>query len=128
MKPVRDPEPIALFGMRIRTLRQQQNMTQQAVADLLQIDRTTYTKYEAGRVSPDNQGLVRLAEIFGCTVDSLLGVADGEQQFQVASSGQETMLLTNEEQILLQLFRQLSPEERSALAERVQKSFREKQE
>ena len=128
MKPVRDPEPIALFGMRIRTLRQQQNMTQQAVADLLQIDRTTYTKYEAGRVSPDHQGLVRLAEIFGCSVDSLLGVDDGAQHPQVSGQEQESMRLSNEERALLQLFRQLSPEERNALAERVQKSFREKQE
>ena len=126
MKPVRDPEPIALFGMRIRTLRQQMNLTQQAVADQLQIDRTTYTKYEAGRVSPDQQGLIRLAEIFGCTVDSLLGVDSVDQQPQVASSGQETMLLTDEEQNLLQMFRQLSPEERNAVAERVQTVFREK--
>ena len=126
MKPVRDPAPIALFGMRIRALRQQMNLTQQAVADQLQIDRTTYTKYEAGRVSPDNQGLVRLAEIFGCTVDSLLGVEDGDQQTQVASSGQEAMVLTDEEQSLLQMFRQLSPEERSAVTERVQTAFREK--
>ena len=126
MKPVRDPAPIALFGMRIRALRQQMNMTQQAVADLLQIDRTTYTKYEAGRVSPDQQGLIRLAEIFGCTVDSLLGVDDGEQHPQVASQRQESMLLSGEEQILIQMFRQLSEEERTDLVERMQKTFREK--
>ena len=123
MKPIRDPEPMALFGMRIRALRQQQNLTQQAVADLLQIDRTTYTKYEAGRVSPDQQGLVRLAEIFGCSVDSLLGV-EGGQTVQVANTEDAPMSLTKEEQVLLQMFRQLSQEERSELAKTIQEAFR----
>lgn len=123
MKPIRDPEPMALFGMRIRALRQQQNLTQQAVADLLQIDRTTYTKYEAGRVSPDQQGLVRLAEIFGCSVDSLLGV-EGGQTVQVANAEEVPMSLTKEEQVLLQMFRQLPQEERSELAKTIQEAFR----
>lgn len=123
MKPIRDPEPMALFGMRIRALRQQQNLTQQAVADLLQIDRTTYTKYEAGRVSPDQQGLVRLAEIFGCSVDSLLGV-EGGHTVQMSSTEEAPMSLTKEEQILLQMFRQLPQEERTELAKTIQEAFR----
>ena len=123
MKPIRDPEPMALFGMRIRALRQQQNLTQQAVADLLQIDRTTYTKYEAGRVSPDQQGLVRLAEIFGCSVDCLLGV-EGGHTVQMSNTEEAPMSLTKEEQILLQMFRQLPQEERTELVKTIQEAFR----
>ncbi len=126
MKPIRDSEPMVLFGMRIRTLRRQRGMTQQAVADRLQIDRTTYTKYEAGRVSPDQQGLVRLAEMFDCSVDSLLGIDTARQEIRVADGGGVAAQLTGEEQTLLQLFRQLSPQERSELTERIQESFRGK--
>lgn len=128
MKPIRDPEPMALFGARIRMLRQQQGLTQQAVADQLQIDRTTYTKYEAGRVSPDQQGLVHLAVLFGVSVDSLLGHRESTVQTALNSSDQPITVLSNEEKHMLQMFRQLPSSERVELVESVQKSLREKTE
>ena len=53
MKPTRDPEPMALFGARLRQLRQQNGLTQLTVAERLCVDRTTYNKYEAGRLGRD---------------------------------------------------------------------------
>ena len=68
--------PSSLFGSRLRMLRRQARWTQQVMADRLRIHRTTYTKYETGVVTPDQQGLLQLAEIFGVTVDYLLGRED----------------------------------------------------
>ena len=110
MKPTRPVEPIEAFGRRIRDLRRERQLTQQAVADSLQIHRTTYTKYETGCVAPDQQGLLRLADIFGVTVDTLLG----HDTQGVANAESGDMNLTAEERDLVQLFRQLSNDAKQA--------------
>lgn len=125
MKSTRDAAPMALFGQRLRALRKQQGLTQLAVAERLRVDRTTYNKYEAGRVSPDHQGLLSLAEMFGVTVDYLLG-HETETALAVAEKPECPMQLTEPEQLLLQLFRQLTPEEQQKLAQKVQKQFAER--
>lgn len=112
MKPVRPTEPMEAFGARIYELRRACGLTQQAVADRLQIHRTTYTKYETGRATPDQQGLVRLAEIFGVSVDCLLGHCSDNH---VADTAGETVSLSAEEQALVQLFRRLNEEQRKEL-------------
>ena len=62
-----------VFGNRLRELRRQIHMTQQEVADQLQIHRTTYTKYETGVVEPPLATLCRMADLMNCTTDELLG-------------------------------------------------------
>ena len=112
MKPVRPTEPMEAFGARIYELRRACGLTQQAVADRLQIHRTTYTKYETGRATPDQQGLVRLAEIFGVSVDCLLGHCS--DNYVVDTAG-ESVALTAEERALVQLFLRLNEEQRKEL-------------
>lgn len=127
MKPTRDPIPVAQFGNRLRALRKQCKLTQQAVANRLQVHRTTYNKYEAGSVTPDQQGLVRLAEIFGVTVDHLLGLGEEEPTAAVANEEGQTMSLTLQERVLVQLFRQLDRRQQNELVAQVQTIYRKKQ-
>ena len=122
MKPTRDTEPMALFGARLRQLRQQHGLTQLMVAERLCVDRTTYNKYEAGRVSPDQRGLIALAEMFSVTVDHLLG-HESETVLPVAEAA-VTTTLNEQEQLLLQMFRQLTPQEQQTLVEQAQDAFR----
>ena len=110
-----------LFGERLRALRLQSHLTQQAVADHLQIHRTAYTKYETGVVTPDHQGLVSLATLYGVTVDYLLGRDDGETV--VTDNGGAKLRLSLQEQQLLQLFRQLGYVEQQEVVQQVQKAF-----
>ncbi len=114
-----------LFCERLRALRKQAHLTQEAVSQKLQIHRSTYTKYECGVVAPDQQGLIRLAQLFGVTVDYLLGNDEGTN---AALSGEShtTVTLSLEEQQLVQMFRQLTESEQRNLVERVQKTFRQK--
>lgn len=127
MKNTRDPMPVQAFGQRLRILRKQCHLTQQAVADRLQIHRTTYNKYEAGSVTPDQQGLVRLASIFGVTVDYLLGCHDEEQTPMVANEEEANMTLNLQERVLLQLFRQMDRQQRNELVASAQNTFRNKE-
>ena len=54
------------FGINLRTLRVQKNLSQQDIADRLSINRTTYTKWELGVSEPSLTMLLKLAEIYDC--------------------------------------------------------------
>ena len=114
----------AVFGERLRFLRKQAKMTQQAVADRLNIHRSTYTKYETDNVTPDHQGLVTLSHLFGVSVDYLVGRTD-EPLLIVAS--EENSLLSPQEQLLVQMYRQLPADQREDLLKKIQIAFREQQ-
>ena len=119
---MQDKQPIPmplLFGSRLKMLRKDHKMTQQAVADRLRIHRTTYTKYETGVVTPDQQGLVCLAELFGVTVDYLLGrEADCPAELVLENDQNTPIHLTLQEKMLIQTFRQLKEEKRVDLVNR----------
>ena len=114
------------FSERLLYLRKQAHLTQQAVADKLNIHRTSYTKYETGVVTPDHQGLVALAQLFGVTVDYLLG-HDAAPTASVADGEGEMMRLSLQEQLLVQMFRQLNYADQQIWVQQAQKSFQQHQ-
>jgi len=56
----------------IKTLRKQQHMTQDELAELLHVTRQTVSNYENGKSEPDIETLVHIAEIFETDVNSLV--------------------------------------------------------
>lgn len=60
------------FGINLRTLRVQKNLSQQDIADRLSINRTTYTKWELGVSEPSLTMLLKLAEIYDVDCNWLL--------------------------------------------------------
>jgi DNA-binding XRE family transcriptional regulator len=58
----------------LRMTRMSCNLTQQQVADRLEIDRSTYTYYETGKTTPSIFTLMKLAEIFQVPIDSILSI------------------------------------------------------
>ena len=62
-----------MLGKRLEECRKELNMTKKEVAELLQIDQSTYGKYELGKREPDAEMLQKLADIFGTSVDYVLG-------------------------------------------------------
>ncbi|WP_139491816.1 helix-turn-helix domain-containing protein [Brevibacillus dissolubilis] len=63
-------------GARLKELRQLRKWTQQQVADLLGIERSTYTKYERNTNQTDYDLLQRLADLYGTSIDYILGRTD----------------------------------------------------
>lgn len=61
---------------RIRNLREDNDKTQQQIADLLFINRRTYAAYENGINSMTPETLCKIADIYGTSVDYLLGRTD----------------------------------------------------
>ena len=61
---------------RIKHLREELNMTQQELADKLEGAKSTIAMYEKGNRKPSLEVLVKLSEIFNCSIDYLLGKTD----------------------------------------------------
>ena len=61
------------LGARIAHLHKDAGLSQQAVADALEIPQQTYANYEVVRARPSVAMLPTLGELFGVSVDELLG-------------------------------------------------------
>lgn len=62
--------------MNLRTLRNAKNYSQQKLANIIGVSRSTIAMWETGASQPDNDTLKRLADLFGVSVDYLLGRDD----------------------------------------------------
>jgi len=60
------------LGVRIAQLRRDHGLTQQAVADALDIAQQTYAHYEMGRIRMSVSLLPRIAQLFAVSIDDLL--------------------------------------------------------
>ena len=65
----------ALFSEKLKRLRTQAQFTQQKLAEMLFVDRSSIASWETGRRIPDAVMLARIAEVFGTDVGELLGAA-----------------------------------------------------
>lgn len=61
------------FPERLISLRQDKGLTQNDLANLVQISRSALSLYELGKREPDFSILSKLAQFFGVTTDYLLG-------------------------------------------------------
>lgn len=63
--------------MKLKELRTKRNLTQQQVADHIGCSAVVYSRYENGVRQPSIEVLLRLADLFGVSVDALLGMGGG---------------------------------------------------
>jgi len=64
------------FPQRLKLLREEAGLTQKQLADKLGVSRGTIGMYEIGQRDPDTETLQKLSDIFGVSVDYLLGKTD----------------------------------------------------
>ena len=67
------------FSENLRKARIEKKLTQQQVADLLGVAKSTYCQYETGASEPNILRLKNLAKILGINIDTLLGIEPPEQ-------------------------------------------------
>ena len=67
---------------RIRDLREDKDMTQQDMADILHINRRTYSAYENGVNSMTPETLCKIADFHGTSVDYLLERTDNTAPYK----------------------------------------------
>ena len=66
------------FGVKLKKLRQQENLTQQQLADRLGVTKSVISYYELQERYPSPEVLIKLASIFHVSTDYLLDIDRGE--------------------------------------------------
>ena len=61
------------LGRRIYAYRTKRNLSQGDLADALGVSRQSVSKWETGNATPDLDKMVKLSELFGITLDELVG-------------------------------------------------------
>lgn len=62
------------FGQNIREARKVARLTQQEIAERINVAKSTFCGYETNRTQPDLDKLRRMCVAFGCSADYLLGL------------------------------------------------------
>lgn len=71
-----------MLGDKIKLYRDNKKMTQNNLADILEVSAGTISKYESGSLEPSIESIKRLAELFEISIDELLN--DEEDKFDIS--------------------------------------------
>jgi len=83
------------FSNRLKQCRNKKGWTQESISRRLKIKRSTYAKYETGENQPDQNTLIKLADLFGITTDYLLG-RENKNAFDCFDNENRLFLLVSE--------------------------------
>ena len=133
------------LGERLRNFRKENGYAQSHIANILGIERSTYTYYEVGKTVPVIFDLMRLADLYGTTLDDLLGFhADSSDPLSFGDPRQPVKAavrrkrrdnylseavqdLSSEERQFLAYYRSAQPDERRRILEYLHSTRRKEQ-
>lgn len=64
------------FGQRLKELRKEKHLTQKAMAEFVERTERHYQDMEAGKINVPALTLIKLADLFGVSLDYLVGRAE----------------------------------------------------
>lgn len=135
-----DMDAKLLLGTRLRKFRKENGYSQNHIANILGVERSTYTYYETGKTVPVIFDLMRLADLYSISLDDLLGFhadssdplafGDPRQPIKTTVRRKERYLseavqdLSSDERQLLAYYRSAKPTERRQIFEYLRLSRR----
>ena len=114
------------IAQKLRHQREACALSQQQVADALNIDRTTYTKYETGKSEPNLETIVKIAAVYNISPIELLPTGVSQQKSvsrlrDVVQSNSPIFQLAKDERGLIAKYRVLSREQKKLVHELIAK-------
>ncbi len=116
----------------LRFLRKSFKLTQQEVADILGIDRSTYTFYEAGKSTPTKENMVKLCDIYNVTVGYLLGVEKNCPELKMANRSDNVVEnldglkeISRNEKFIIMAYRSLDSENKEKFIDMVKTALKD---
>ncbi|WP_195986154.1 helix-turn-helix transcriptional regulator [Clostridium sp. D33t1_170424_F3] len=79
-----------MLGERLQEIRKDHGLSQQELADKLNVSIHTISSYERDRSAPDDDVKIEIAKLFNISLDYLLGLVDEPYPF---ARGENSMLL-----------------------------------
>ena len=86
---------------RIKQLREEKNITQVRLSIELEISQETVSAYEMGKYFPSAKSLMRLRDIFGVSIDYILGLSE-TRHYPLCTAD-----LSEEETYIIELYRKV---------------------
>lgn len=120
------------LAQRLREFRLQAGFSQQNVADVLNISRSTYTYYETGKTTPDPTTLYRIAKVFGVPIEEFFPeesssgsqyaiLSDSQHKRRVpktvASDPKKVSELSSEEKLVIAMMRDMKLPAKAVISE-----------
>ena len=109
-----------MVARQLRVIRQQNRLTQQDIADVLGVSRSTYNGYESGKRTPDIDTIISLSAFYRMSVDELVREVDERYVYDSTyydGQSDTTYLskLSKTERELIVKFRQKSEDEQKKI-------------
>ena len=82
------------FQKRLKELRLRNGLTQNDLANAIEVGRTTISEYESGKIVPKQEGLLKIANHFNVSVDYLTGVSNDPATRKQNASNLDALLNT----------------------------------
>lgn len=105
---------------RIKDLREDKDMKQKEISDMLNIGLSTYQRYEQGKLKIYLETVQELAEFYNVSIDYIAGRTNDKKGFNKSD-------LPSSEIDLIKNFRSLSIERQSRVLERIQMLIEEQE-
>ena len=111
---------------RLRHFREACALSQQQVANALNIERSTYTRYELGKTEPNLSSVVKLSAIYNISPTELLPMLEAEDDSasrlkDTVQANSPIFQLSKDERGLVALYRALNKNEKKQLRELIAK-------
>ncbi len=100
----------------LKKLRQEYGISQQRLADAIQVSQPSINKYENHNIEPDIEILIRMANYFNTSIDYIVGNTDVRRRIEHT----ESYNLNQKEIELVTHFRALNAEEQACIETVVQ--------
>ena len=69
------------YNERIRAIREDSDMTQQQIADILHVGQRTYSDYESGKTRIPVDSLILLAKYYNVSMDYISGISNNKKPY-----------------------------------------------
>ena len=97
-----------MFSIRLKELREKNNLSQQAFAIKMNISQSTIGMWESGKREPNFSTIQKLADYFNVSVDYLLGRTE-----EITATNETISELNIKEEEILEIFRKLNEEKQN---------------
>ena len=105
----------------LKALRTEKKISQQDLADDLEISQQSINKYENHKIEPDIYMLMKMADYFETSIDYLVGYTDIRHKIEPVKPYD----LNDDEAAMIEKYRLLSPKERESI-QMVMQNYMEK--
>ena len=106
---------------RLKQLREQKGMKQSELAAMFGVSQATLSNWERGVHDPDNNDLIKLAEILGCSTDYLLGYTPNQNDtgvdqvyFRIAQDAKNSGISAHDLQLALDFLKKAKERDENA--------------